>query len=591
MACKCGSWLLKQSRWCDRTKFMFVIFAIYPEKKLNLQMLATTKPPELASTRKFLQQGLQWPLNITNVFQKHWRAHCHCEAELVSGGFNKTDQKASVGGQESPRGGLTEFGDRVSQTNCQQTEPHHHAPPSPRPLLWLNFNATRKTRFPSLRTAPRLHRPPLGPRTPPVPPAPVPLPGQQPAPRTCRRVPEARSPELSQTPAFLRLPRSPRRRGDTGRGGDRGPQAASSRPAGSAAPQAAAAATRRPSPGPGPPPVRPSARPAGVTPAAGAPLAPHGPAEGGVGRAPPAAAARHVAAPAASHRGGRGRVERLRAGAVPAPPSWLWAGDAGRPFSSPPCSAPPRRGGLRSWRASQASVCPWRASAGVRAGAPRQAGYGATPGAKAERRENAAQRGSRERARASVVLKCLCEARERGSALRTHAVRDYVKFSTPPSARDVFPGENTTFSSVGAKLPCSLGCFLLAEALVRWKHLEGVPQAAVFAKELWRNTAFQDNEQDWGPGALCWVCYRRQTNESRCKLGIYPGEGAQEVQQDLYGEVNISLALVVQSAWRFGMRYSDYPLLLQKLTGKISSLSSKATRTGICGNGGREYRD
>lgn len=77
----------------------------------------------------------------------------------------------------------------------------------------------------------------------------------------------------------------------------------------------------------------------------------------------------------------------------------------------------------------------------------------------------------------------------------------------------------------------------------------------------------------------------------RCKLGIYPREGAQEAQQNLYGEVNISLALVVQSAWHFGMRYSDYPLSLQKLTGEISSLSNKATRTGICGNGGWEYRD
>lgn len=187
-----------------------------------------------------------------------------------------------------------------------------------------------------------------------------------------------------------------------------------------------------------------------------------------------------MAAPAASHRGGRGRVERLRAGTVPAPPSWLWARDAGRPFFSPPSAAPPSSGGLRSWRASQATVCPWRAPADVRAGAPSQAGYGAAPGA--ERKENAAQGGSRERARASVVLKCLCEARERGSALRTHAARNYVKFSTPPSARDMFPGEKSTFSSVGAKLPCCLACFSLAEALVRWKHLEGVSQVAVFAR-------------------------------------------------------------------------------------------------------------
>lgn len=46
----------------------------------------------------------------------------------------------------------------------------------------------------------------------------------------------------------------------------------------------------------------------------------------------------------------------------------------------------------------------------------------------------------------------------------------------------------------------------------------------------------------------------------RCKFGTYPGEGAQEVQQNLYGEVNLFLALIVQSAWGFGTRYFDYPL-------------------------------
>lgn len=37
----------------------------------------------------------------------------------------------------------------------------------------------------------------------------------------------------------------------------------------------------------------------------------------------------------------------------------------------------------------------------------------------------------------------------------------------------------------------------------------------------------------------------------RCKLGTYPGEGAQEVQQNpqnLYGNVSLSSAVVVQSA-------------------------------------------
>lgn len=172
--------------------------------------------------------------------------------------------------QESPRGGARQnLATGCPKQTASRPSPTTMAPLSSRPLLRLDFNATRKTPSPALRTAPRLHRPPLGPRTPPAL-----LPGQQPAPRTCRRVPEERSAELSQTSAFLRLPRSPRRRGDTGRGSDRGPQAASSRPAGSAA--------RRPPPPPPVPASRPAAPPPGLPgcrappppAAAGAPLAP-----------------------------------------------------------------------------------------------------------------------------------------------------------------------------------------------------------------------------------------------------------------------------------------------------------------------------
>lgn len=43
---------------------------------------------------------------------------------------------------------------------------------------------------------------------------------------------------------------------------------------------------------------------------------------------------------------------------------------------------------------------------------------------------------------------------------------------------------------------------------------------------------------------------------------------------------------VVQSAWGFGMGYSEYSLLLQKLMGEILSFSSELTRTYMGGKGG-----
>lgn len=56
----------------------------------------------------------------------------------------------------------------------------------------------------------------------------------------------------------------------------------------------------------------------------------------------------------------------------------------------------------------------------------------------------------------------------------------------------------------------------------------------------------------------------------------------------IYEEANLSLDLVVPSAWGFGMRYCDYLLLLQKLSWVRFLLSNEVTRTGI---GGLEYRD
>lgn len=83
-----------------------------------------------------------------------------------------------------------------------------------------------------------------------------------------------------------------------------------------------------------------------------------------------------------------------------------------------------RHGGLEELARLPSVGVPWVAPARVRAGALRRAGYGAAPGAKAERKENMAQGGSREHARALVVQKCLCGAWEHGGALRSHPGKD-----------------------------------------------------------------------------------------------------------------------------------------------------------------------
>lgn len=263
---------------------------------------------------QFLYQGLQWPLNITDVFQKRWWPHRHCEAELVSGGFNETDQKASVGFPlllracgtsprptcyKSPRwlngrrlpwavtsyltigwatsgrclfslclfppppqqaritsgGGSTEFGDRVSQTNCQQTEPHHHGPPLLAPLTAAGFQRHSQNAFPRAADGPAVTPPAARPAhaAGPPPRAAAGSPHLPARPRGAERGIEPNV-RISQAPSLPPAPRGHRPRQWQGAAGcllaacrQRCPEAA-----------AAAASPRVPA-------RRPSARPAGVS--------------------------------------------------------------------------------------------------------------------------------------------------------------------------------------------------------------------------------------------------------------------------------------------------------------------------------------
>lgn len=260
-----------------------------------------------------------------------------------------------------------------------------------------------------------------------------------PPPRTCQ------APGLSQTPGFLRLPRSPRRR-----------------PHRAAGWLLAAVPQRRPPPLLGSRPAAP-----GVP-----PLPPLGARGHLIARAPPPLPRSLPARWKLNHGGGCGRAQRL-----PAPPSWLWAGAGGRlPLSAAP-GVPASRGGAG---VAHKHRC---APASMRPGVPGEQGAGQRLRGKAERKEKRAQGGSHERARAQAVEKRLCEARGHGRALRGHPGNVQVTFPSLPSAGDVFPEENSTFSSVWAWPPCSKGCLSSAEALVGRKPPSGdVPRAAAFAK-------------------------------------------------------------------------------------------------------------